>query len=124
MLRNFRFLFAILILISVGFAYRVAGMASPSPDPDVHSVKVDWASPSSGTVLARGKPVRFRVTVPCRGYDCRNDKRIWLDFENKIVNPNIHRAEWPQCESVPDDEAAAGTVVRQAQGRAEACEST
>ena len=27
--------------------------------------------------------------VPCRGYDCRNDKRIWLDFEKKIVNPEL-----------------------------------
>jgi Fe-S-cluster containining protein len=27
--------------------------------------------------------------VPCRAYDCRKDKRIWLDFENKIVNPNL-----------------------------------
>jgi Fe-S-cluster containining protein len=27
--------------------------------------------------------------VPCRGFDCRNDKRIWLDFENKIINPKL-----------------------------------
>ncbi len=27
--------------------------------------------------------------VPCRGYDCRNDKRIWLDFEKKIINPEL-----------------------------------
>jgi Fe-S-cluster containining protein len=27
--------------------------------------------------------------VPCRGFDCRKDKRIWLDFENKIVNPEL-----------------------------------
>lgn len=27
--------------------------------------------------------------LPCRGYDCRNDKRIWLDFEKKIVNPEL-----------------------------------
>ncbi|MCB9076228.1 MAG: YkgJ family cysteine cluster protein [Anaerolineaceae bacterium] len=25
----------------------------------------------------------------CRTYDCREDKRIWLDFENKHVNPEI-----------------------------------
>lgn len=29
--------------------------------------------------------------VPCRGYDCRNDKRIWLDFEKKIVNPELEK---------------------------------
>lgn len=33
--------------------------------------------------------------VPCRGYDCRNDKRIWLDFEKRIVNPEIHDPNFP-----------------------------
>jgi Fe-S-cluster containining protein len=42
--------------------------------------------------------VREQRPVPCRGYDCRNDQRIWLDFENRIVNPNILRADWPQSE--------------------------
>jgi len=42
--------------------------------------------------------VRENRPVPCRGYDCRNDKRIWLDFDNKIVNPNIDRPDWPECE--------------------------
>ena len=32
--------------------------------------------------------------VPCRGFDCRNDKRIWLDFENKIPNPDLNRPDW------------------------------
>ena len=27
--------------------------------------------------------------VPCRGFDCRNDKRIWLDFEHKVIHPNL-----------------------------------
>jgi Fe-S-cluster containining protein len=27
--------------------------------------------------------------VPCRAYDCRKDKRIWADFDNRIVNPNL-----------------------------------
>jgi len=42
--------------------------------------------------------IREQRPVPCRGYDCSNDKRIWVDFENKIVNPNINRVDWPQCE--------------------------
>ena len=51
--------------------------------------------------------VRESRPVPCRGYDCRQDKRIWLDFENRIVNPNIHRDDWPQCEvAAHGDEAA------------------
>jgi hypothetical protein len=35
--------------------------------------------------------------VPCRGYDCRNDMRIWTDFEAKLPNPDITRPDWPQC---------------------------
>nr|MBS0019197.1 YkgJ family cysteine cluster protein [Gammaproteobacteria bacterium] len=27
--------------------------------------------------------------VPCRAYDCRNDKRIWSDFDNGCINPDI-----------------------------------
>jgi hypothetical protein len=53
--------------------------------------------------------VRENRPVPCRGYDCRKDKRIWLDFDNKVVNPNIHREDWPQCEvaeSEPKENAA------------------
>ena len=35
--------------------------------------------------------------IPCRGYDCREDKRIWLDFENRAVNPRVADADWPAC---------------------------
>ena len=35
--------------------------------------------------------------IPCRGYDCRKDQRIWLDFENKVVNPRIDDPHWPEC---------------------------
>jgi hypothetical protein len=56
--------------------------------------------------------VRENRPVPCRGYDCRNDKRIWLDFEHKIVNPNIHRADWPQCEVAPAEGPAEGKEPR------------
>ena len=27
--------------------------------------------------------------LPCRAFDCRGDKRIWLDFENKVINPEL-----------------------------------
>lgn len=33
--------------------------------------------------------------IPCRTYDCRSDTRIWLDFENKIVNPKLNAPNWP-----------------------------
>jgi len=29
--------------------------------------------------------------VPCRGYDCRQDNRIWSDFENRIVSPELDK---------------------------------
>ncbi len=35
--------------------------------------------------------------VPCRAFDCREDKRIWLDFEAGVVNPAIDRSDWPRC---------------------------
>ncbi|MCL4297998.1 MAG: YkgJ family cysteine cluster protein [Anaerolineae bacterium] len=35
--------------------------------------------------------------VPCRGFDCRQDKRIWLDFERRIPNPAIEQPDWPYC---------------------------
>lgn len=42
--------------------------------------------------------------VICRGYDCRHDDRIWVDFENKLINPCIQDADWPGCaEGLPDD---------------------
>lgn len=54
-----------------------------------------------------GCTVREKRPVPCRGYDCRNDKRIWLDFENRIVNPDINRSDWPQCEVVAEEKETA-----------------
>jgi hypothetical protein len=41
--------------------------------------------------------IREHRPVPCRAYDCRKDKKIWLDFENKIINPDILRDDWPRC---------------------------
>jgi Fe-S-cluster containining protein len=46
--------------------------------------------------------------IPCRGYDCRDDTRIWLDFDNRVVNPRINDPDWPACLSSPDAEAADG----------------
>jgi Fe-S-cluster containining protein len=34
--------------------------------------------------------------IPCRGYDCRKDQRIWIDFENRVINPRITEADWPE----------------------------
>src|SRR5262245_34921959 len=35
--------------------------------------------------------------IPCRGYDCRKDKRIWLDFEHHLINPQVMDPDWPEC---------------------------
>jgi hypothetical protein len=45
---------------------------------------------------ACGCTVYAQRPIPCRGYDCRNDRRIWLDFEQGQVNPAIHDPDWPR----------------------------
>ena len=42
--------------------------------------------------------------VPCRQYDCRTDKRVWLDFEGKVPNPRLGDPDWPFGESEVEDE--------------------
>jgi Putative zinc- or iron-chelating domain len=29
--------------------------------------------------------------LPCRVYDCRQDQRIWADFENRVVSPELEK---------------------------------
>jgi Fe-S-cluster containining protein len=41
--------------------------------------------------------IRENRPLPCRAYDCRKDRRIWLDFEQGLVNPDISRPDWPAC---------------------------
>jgi hypothetical protein len=36
--------------------------------------------------------VRQHRPIPCRGYDCRKDERIWLDFEKDTINPDLEKA--------------------------------
>jgi hypothetical protein len=33
--------------------------------------------------------VHSQRPVPCRAYDCRNDKRIWADFANRVISPGL-----------------------------------
>jgi len=35
--------------------------------------------------------VREQRPLPCRGYDCRKDKRVWVDFEKRIANPDLEQ---------------------------------
>jgi len=41
--------------------------------------------------------------VPCRGYDCRNDNRIWSNFEERIVSSELNKL----FELTEDNESAA-----------------
>jgi Fe-S-cluster containining protein len=47
--------------------------------------------------------------IPCRGYDCRRDQRIWLDFGRKIINPQIYEPDWPACLDAEDTPAVSET---------------
>jgi len=38
--------------------------------------------------------------VVCRGYDCRKDARIWADFENKVVSPDLEKL-FPALDEIP-----------------------
>jgi Fe-S-cluster containining protein len=42
----------------------------------------------------RGCGVYKKRPAVCRSYDCRNDKRIWIDFEQRIPAP-IERSDPP-----------------------------
>jgi Fe-S-cluster containining protein len=44
--------------------------------------------------------------IVCRSYDCRKDKRIWADFENRIVSPDLGKL-------FPEPSAQAQTQIYQ-----------
>lgn len=44
-----------------------------------------------GCTIYRDRP------VPCRAFDCRRDRRIWLDFTKQQINPEVRRPDWPGC---------------------------
>jgi hypothetical protein len=44
-----------------------------------------------------GCTVYEKRPVPCRGFDCSKDSRIWSDFENMIPKSDILRDDWPGC---------------------------
>jgi len=50
-------------------------------DADGHCHHLDRKSRSCG--IYQNRP------IVCRAYDCREDKRIWNDFENGIINPDL-----------------------------------
>lgn len=32
----------------------------------------------------------------CRNYSCEGDRRVWIDFEKRIINPDINQEGWPK----------------------------
>jgi len=58
-------------------------------DPDGYCVHIDRAT--CGCTIYHQRP------VPCRAYDCRRDRRIWLDFATQQLNPDVRRTDWPEC---------------------------
>ncbi len=49
-----------------------------------------------------GCTIREQRPLPCRAYDCREDKRIWEDFEGRVVNPEILEEGWPRPRSADE----------------------
>jgi hypothetical protein len=43
--------------------------------------------------------------LTCRTYDCRKDKRIWLDFDARIPQPLLDDPSWPKGIEPPGDAA-------------------
>jgi len=54
----------------------------------------------------KGCGVYQQRPVPCRGYDCREDRRIWLDFDKRVANPAVERADWLTVVSQPETKEA------------------
>lgn len=54
--------------------------------------------------------------VPCRAFNCRNDKRIWEDFDNYVPNPAINRPDW--IELLAQEKEAASLPVQTAEAMA------
>jgi hypothetical protein len=53
----------------------------------------------------RGCTIYANRPAVCRGYDCRRDQRIWLDFEQRVPNPKLleltNSRRLPQVETMP-----------------------
>lgn len=53
--------------------------------------------------------------VVCRAYDCRKDKRIWEDFENRVVSPDLEKL-FPQRAAAEDGQTLYQLTRTPAQG--------
>jgi hypothetical protein len=46
--------------------------------------------------------VREHRPIPCRAYDCSNDARIWSDFANYVINPDLDKLFVKKAKRGPD----------------------
>jgi hypothetical protein len=54
----------------------------------------------------KGCTVHEKRPVPCRAFDCRDNRGIWLDFAARVPNPIVERIDWLDIISAEDDMAA------------------
>ncbi len=61
------------------------GVVAWDPDRPYWIAHVDGrcAHFAGGCTIYEARP------APCRSYDCRGDRRIWLDYDRRIPNPRI-----------------------------------
>lgn len=87
-------------------------MSFPLSLQDLEEGIVQW-EPSRPYAIARrddgrcvhldrscGCTVYEQRPLPCRTYDCRSDTRIWLDFENRVPNPELEASSGRDGDSV------------------------
>ncbi len=63
----------------------------------------------------RGCQVYSHRPAPCRVFDCRRDKRIWADFEAKVVNPELEQILASRSDARQDQPAQ--TPAKRSRGR-------
>jgi Fe-S-cluster containining protein len=54
--------------------------------------------------------IREHRPIPCRAYDCRQDSRIWSDFNNMVVNPQLEAVFRGQATQAFSRDSAAASV--------------
>jgi prolipoprotein diacylglyceryltransferase/Fe-S-cluster containining protein len=74
-----------------GQPYRIARGA------DGYCVHLDRTSKSCG--------IHANRPTTCRGYDCREDQRIWVDFDKRIPNPHLDSLDWPRGNAAGEEAA-------------------
>lgn len=72
------------------------GVAAWDPEAPYMNLQDDhgWCAHMNGESLRCS--IYAHRPLPCRAFDCRNDRRIWLDFDNRIPNPALAQGSQQQ----------------------------